>query len=111
MGGRSRSADRRLSPHQERGDRLARDPTTGARDRGALWVLHRTRRTRASELRDAGGHRAARGSQVGVVMRTVLPDLLREAATAAPENIAVVDGAQAVTYAELDERSNRLAHF
>jgi amino acid adenylation domain-containing protein len=44
-------------------------------------------------------------------MRTVLPDLLREAATIAPENTAIVDGAQALTYTELDERSNRLAHL
>ncbi|MEU3085653.1 amino acid adenylation domain-containing protein, partial [Streptomyces massasporeus] len=42
--------------------------------------------------------------------RTTLPALFEAAVTAHPEAIAVVDGAERLTYAELNARANRLAH-
>src|SRR5687767_4857045 len=42
-------------------------------------------------------------------MRSVLTDLLRDAAQAHPDHLAVVDGPRRLTYGELDERSDRLA--
>jgi amino acid adenylation domain-containing protein len=41
----------------------------------------------------------------------LLHDLLRDAAARHPERPAVVDGDRSVTYADLDLRSNRLAHL
>lgn len=40
-----------------------------------------------------------------------LPELFAQQVEARPNAIAVVDGEHSITYAELDERSNRLAHW
>ncbi|MER6632872.1 non-ribosomal peptide synthetase [Streptomyces sp. NPDC000987] len=42
---------------------------------------------------------------------STIPQLFAEQARERPDTVAVVDGAHQVTYAELDERSNRLAHL
>ena len=40
-----------------------------------------------------------------------LPELFAQQVKSRPDAIAVVDGEHSITYAELDERSNRLAHW
>jgi amino acid adenylation domain-containing protein len=42
---------------------------------------------------------------------STIPQLFAEQVCERPDAVAVVDGAHQVTYAELDERSNRLAHL
>ncbi|MGW3165544.1 amino acid adenylation domain-containing protein [Streptomyces sp. NPDC001142] len=50
------------------------------------------------------------GTALAVPDRTV-PALVAERAAAAPEHVALVDGARTVTYAELDTRAERLARL
>ncbi|MFE9251410.1 amino acid adenylation domain-containing protein, partial [Streptomyces sp. NPDC007088] len=42
--------------------------------------------------------------------RTTVPELFEAAATAHPEAIALVEGTERLTYAQLNDRANRLAH-
>ncbi|MFC7446956.1 amino acid adenylation domain-containing protein [Rhodococcus daqingensis] len=45
----------------------------------------------------------------GAVAGSTLPELLSAAAAASPQSVALVSGDRELTYAELDERSNRIA--
>ncbi len=48
--------------------------------------------------------------EVLVAGRTTIGDLFHRRVPAQPTRLAVIDGKRALSYAELDERSNRLAH-
>ena len=47
----------------------------------------------------------------GLCRRELLHEIFEEQTDRTPANIAVIDGARQVTYGELDERANRLAHL
>jgi non-ribosomal peptide synthetase-like protein len=51
------------------------------------------------------------GSLAGLIRDELLHEIFEEQAARTPENIAVIEGARQITYRELDERSNRLAHL
>ncbi|WP_183121207.1 amino acid adenylation domain-containing protein [Nocardia seriolae] len=77
---------------------VAEDPSRVVRDIDILSVRERER-----VLHEWGGADRADAPAV------TLPALLAAAVAANPEGVAVVDGGRAVSYRELDERSNRLA--
>jgi 2,3-dihydroxybenzoate-AMP ligase len=52
---------------------------------------------------------AARYRELGLWRGELLGDIARELATPDPERIALVEGAQRITYAQLDDRAQRLA--
>src|SRR6516165_3221274 len=51
------------------------------------------------------------GLMPGLCRRELLHEIFEEQTDRTPANIAVIDGARQVTYGELDERANRLAHL
>ncbi|MBT2508338.1 amino acid adenylation domain-containing protein, partial [Streptomyces sp. ISL-98] len=80
-------------------EQVARDPHVKA---GELEVLDAAERRLVVEEWNDTGH---------VVQDTILPELFRSQAGRVPDALAVIDEESSVTYAELDERSNRVARW
>ncbi|AHH99493.1 amino acid adenylation domain-containing protein [Kutzneria albida] len=64
----------------------------------------------AVAVMDAAEREFVLGAPVGPLVQPCLPELFARQAAATPDRVALVAGAESVTYAELNERANRLAH-